>query len=151
MRDDFVHPLIVRELLGWLSDPAATIVSVDLATANRSNRFDGDFSVRRDDGRVHVEWRNHQREFFVYAHIATSPSGVHMVECHDCTGGSGVFGSVCLLALEQDRSLYEQSARDLFTRERILLKTLGSITLGDRYAGEIKYRDGLLMIGPDDG
>lgn len=151
LREEFVHPLIVRELLGWLSDPAATIVSVDLATANRSNRFWGDFSLRRGDGRVQVEWRNDQREFFTYANIATSPSGVHMVECHDCTGGSGVFGSVCLLALEQDRSLYEQGGRSLFTRERVLLKTLGSITLGDRYAGEITYRDGLLVIGPDEG
>ncbi len=146
VREEFVHPLIVRELLGWLSDPAATIVSVDLATANQSNRFWGDFSVRRGDRGVQVEWRNGQREFFGYAHIATSPSGVYIVECHDCTGGSGVFGSVCLLALEQDRSLYEESARSLFTRERVLLKTLG-----DRYAGEITYRDGLLVIGPDEG
>ncbi|MGH7183924.1 MAG: HNH endonuclease, partial [Nitrospiraceae bacterium] len=47
VREEFVHPLIVRELLGWLSDPAETIVSVDLGTANRSNRFSCDFSVRR--------------------------------------------------------------------------------------------------------
>jgi hypothetical protein len=151
IREEFVHPLIVRELLGWLSDPAETIVSVDLATANRSNRFWGDFSVRRGERGVQVEWMDDQGEFFEYAHIATSPSGVHMVECHNCTGGSGVFVSVCLLALEQDRSLYEERAGGLVARERVLLKTLGSIHLGDRYAGEITYRDGLLVIGPDQG
>jgi hypothetical protein len=151
VREAFVHPLIVRELLGRLSDPAATIVSVDLASANRSNRFFGDFSVHQANRRVHVEWRNDEREFFAYAHIATSLSGVHMVECHDCTGGSGLFGSVCLLSLEQDRSLYEQNSGHLFTRDRVLLKTLGSINLGDRYAGEISYRDGFLLIGPDEG
>jgi hypothetical protein len=151
VRDELVHPLIVRELLGWLSDPAATIVSLDLATANRSNRFFGEFSVQRANRRAHVSWKSADREFFWYAHIATSPSGVHMLECHDCTGGSGVFGSVCLLALEQARSLYEQGNGRLFTRDRILLKTLGSITLGDRYAGEISYRDGVLVRGPDEG
>ena len=151
VREEFVHPLIVRELLGWLSDPAATIVSVDLTTANRSNRFRSDFSVRRSDRKVQVEWKNDQREFFWYAQIATSPSGIHILECHDCTGGSGVFESVCLAALEQDRCLHEQSAGALFTRDGVLLKTLGSITLGDRYAGEITYRDGLLAIGPDEG
>jgi hypothetical protein len=151
VREEFVHPLIVRELLGWLSDPASTIVSVDLVTANQSNRFWGDFSVHKGDRGVQVEWRNDQREFFGYTHIGTSPSGVHMIECHDRTGGSGVFGSVCLLSLEQDRSLYEERARSLFTRERVLLKTLGSITLGDRYAGEITYRNGFLVIGPDEG
>ncbi len=151
VRDEFVHPLIVRELLGWLSDPGATIVSVDLATANRSNRFFGEFSVKPTNGRVEVSWKTEDRESFWYAHIATSPSGVHMVECHECTGGSGVFGSVCLLALEQDRSLYEEDTSKLFTRERVLLKTLGSLTLGDRYVGEISYRNGILEIGPDEG
>jgi len=150
-RDEFIHPLIVQELLGWLSDPAATIVSVDLATANRSNRFWGDFSVVRGDNTVWVEGRIEQRVFFQYRHIATSPSGVHMVECHEYTGGTGVFHSVCLLALEQDRSLYEDREKGLFARERVLLKTLGSISLGDRYAGDIAYRDGLLVIGPDRG
>jgi hypothetical protein len=151
VRDEFVHPLIVRELLGWLADPATTIVSVDLATANRSNRLFGEFSVHRTNGRAQVSWKNEDRELFWYAHIATSPSGVHMLECHDWIGGSGVFGWVCLLALEQDRSLYEQGNGKLFTRDRVLLKTLGSISLGDRYAGEISYRDGVLVIGPDEG
>jgi hypothetical protein len=151
VREELVHPLIVRELLGWLSDPAATVISVDLTTANRSNRFFGDVSVRRTDRNVQVEWKSDQREFFWYAQIATSPSGIHILECHDCTGGSGVFGSVCLVALEQDRALHEQSPGTLFARDRVLLKTLGSMTLGDRYAGEITYRDGLLAIGPDEG
>ena len=83
--------------------------------------------------------------------VSSCQYGVHMLECHDCTGGSGVFGSVCLLALEQDRSLYEQGNGKLFARDRVLLKTLGSITLGDRYAGEISYRGGILVIEPDEG
>jgi len=149
-REEYVHPLIVRELLGWLSDRGATIVSIDLATANRSNRFYGDFSVVNGNSTVWVEWRS-ERESFRYRHIATSPSGVHMVECYDSGGGTGLFGSVCLLALEQDRSLYEDSEQGLFARERVLLKTLGSISLGDRYAGDIEYRDGLLTIGADRG
>jgi HNH endonuclease len=150
-RDEFVHPLILRELLGWLSDPAATIVAIDLEIANRGNRFRGDFSVVSSDGAPRIEWRSEHGESFRYRHIATTPSGIHMLECHDCTGGSGVFGSVCLLALDHDRSLYEDRTHGLFARDRVLLKTLGSISLGDRYAGDIAYRDGLLTIGPDQG
>jgi hypothetical protein len=152
VREDYIHPLIVRELLGGISDPGETVVAVDLAQANRSNRFWGEFSVRGQDRRLWVEWRNNQREFFTYSYIATSPSGVYMVECHDCVGGSGVFVWISLLAFDCDRSLHEENSGDLHTRERILLKTLGSIGLGDRYAGEIKYGDdGLLVIGPDEG
>lgn len=150
VREEYIHPLIVRELIGWISDPGETVVAVDLAQANRSNQFFGDFSVRRNDYGLWVEWRK-DREFFAYSHVATSPSGVHMVESHDCLGGSGVFGRISFLAFDCDRSLHEQASRTLFTRERILLKTLGSVALGDRYAGEIKYSDGLLVIGPDEG
>lgn len=87
----------------------------------------------------------------MYAHIATSPSGVEMVECYDCGGGSGVFGSVGLFCLESDRALGEDHDRKMFTRERIILKRLGSIGLGDRYGGEITYEEGFLVIGPDNG
>ena len=151
VRQDFIHPLIVRELLGWLSDGGSTIVSVDLVSANRSNRFFGDFSVEEQNHPPTVKWRNEQREFFRYCQIATSPSGVHIVQCWDCGGGSGIFTSIILLALERDRSLERDASGTASTRERVLLKTLGSIFLGDRYAGEVNYQDGLLVIGPDQG
>lgn len=147
-REEFVHPLIVRELLGWLSDVTETVISVDIASSNRSNRFHGEFKVSERYGRSWVKWTSSEREYFEYAHIATSPSGVEMVECYDCGGGSGVFGSVGLFCLEYDRALGEEKES---TRERVILKTLGSIGLGDRYAGEITYEDGFLVIGPDNG
>ena len=74
-----------------------------------------------------------------------------MVECYDCGGGSGVFGSVGLFCWEYDRALEEDSERKVFTRERAILKSLGSIGLGDRYAGKIAYENGFLVIGPDEG
>jgi len=50
--------------------------------------------------------------------VKLSPSGIHILECHDCTGGSGVFESVCLVALEQDRSLHDRALR-LFSPETV--------------------------------
>lgn len=151
MRVEFVHPLIVRELLGWLSDSSETITSVDLVTSNKSSRFFGDFSTFKENGRQWVEWKNDQHEYFIYSHVATSPSGIHILECHDCGGGSGVFGSIAFLVFESDRCLIESSPSSISTRERVLLKTLGSMSLGDRYSGEISYRDGTLIIGADKG
>lgn len=151
VREEFIHPLIVRELLGWLSDPVETIVAVDLASANRSNRFFGEFLASTRDGRAWVEWAGTERESFAYAHIATSPSGVQIVECSDRGGGTGVFGSVGLFSLECDRALGLDPEGKISTRARVLLKSLGTISLGDRYNGKITYQDGLLVIGPDEG
>jgi hypothetical protein len=131
VRQEFIHPLIVRELVGWISDKSETIVSVDLLSANRSNRFHGDFSTKEENGRVLVTWTG-EAEAFGYADLATSPSGIHMVQRSDWTVGSGIFMSICLLTLEGDRSFYENAEGTSFSRDRVVLKTLGSISLGDR-------------------
>jgi hypothetical protein len=150
-REEYVHPLIVSELSGWISDAHETVIAIDLASANHSNRFFGEYSLREYNGRLWVEHRGSQGESFCYSHIATSPSGVQMVECYDCGGGSGIFGHVLFLSLECDRSVTENRDGAVTTRERILLKTLGSIGLGDRYNGTVFYEDEHLVIGPDEG
>lgn len=87
---------------------------------------------------------------FSYAYIGASPSGVHMLLCNHWTGGTGVFVSVLLLAFDRDRSL-EADGSQFGTRDRVLLKTLGRLGLGDRYEGNVTYEDGMLVIGPDLG
>ena len=149
--DEFIHPLIVRELMGWISDKKETIMSVDISNANQSNRFYGEYTISDKDGKSQVIWQGDENEYFSYLYIGTSPSGVEIVECYDCGGGSGVFGSVGLFSLDYDQALGEDSTGEIVTRERAVLKILGSIGLGDRYDGEIKYIDGFLIIGPDNG
>ena len=144
-----MHPLIVKELLGWISDSSATVVGVDLAAANRSNRFYGEFRVKDDGGGALVEWRDAEASF-VYRHVGTAPSGVEIVECHDWLGGSGVFGTVALFCLERDRAV-EADCGSLASRDRQVLKILGQFPLGDRYDGDIRYGNGVLEVGPDSG
>ena len=74
-----------------------------------------------------------------------------MVECYVRGGGSGVFGSVGLFLLDPDRALDESCSGRLSTRDRQVLKILGSIVLGDRYEGKLTYDDKLLTIGRDEG
>ena len=100
--EEFIHPLIISELLGWISDSSQTIVGVDLESSNRSDRFHGEFVVDDLDGRKWVKWTESKQgvgsEFFRYAHVGTSPTGVEIVECYDCGGGCGVFGTVGLFS-----------------------------------------------------
>ena len=155
VREEFIHPLIVKKLLGWLSDTEESIAAVNLTSANQSNRFFGAFTHYRYKGTLFVKWEN-SGQFFVYRHIATSPSGIEMVDCTYCGGGSGRFRSIGLFCLEQDRAVEHAqvettAAMGVLTRERAIIKTLGSIGLGDRYDGSIDYRDGVLSVGPDIG
>ena len=147
--EEYVHPRILKELLGWTSDSGATVVGVDLETANRSNRFHGGFAVGNDPETTKVRWED-GASAFGYTHVATTPSGVEIVECHDCLGGSGVFGTIALFSLERDRAL-RGAAEPPSVRDRSVLKILGQFPLGDRYRGNISYGNGLLTVGPDRG
>ena len=160
-RPEFVHPLILRELLGHISDAYETITGVDVLTANQSNRFFGTFNVSTQGSKTCVRWRAWEQSLqsdsiehgcsFSYSHIATSESGIELVECHDCGGGSGVFGRVGLFSWERDLGLDGCINEASASKERLILKLLGSISLGDRYGGEITYENGVLVIGPDEG
>ena len=148
-----VHPLIILELLGWLSDMYYPICAVDLSVANESNRFHGDFTVEDVKGRQWVKFEplDKQEESISYAHIATTPGGTELVECYQYGGGGvGVFGSVALFRATHDRML-EEKEFSLVARDRITLTIIGAIGLGDRYCGSIQYDDGVLHIGKDRG
>ena len=147
--EEYVHPLIVRELLGWISDSGATVVGVDLETANRSNRSHGDFNVGDDQDPMRIRWED-GRSAFGYRHVGTTPSGVEIVECHDWSGGSGVFGTVAMFGLECDRALDGETEAPS-VRDRSVLKMLGQFPLGDHYRGDVSYRNGVLEVGPDRG
>ena len=147
-REEFVHPLIVLELLGWISDPDETICSIDLCTANKSNRFYGEFSTDHVDGRTWVKGRfdmgpDEQSSTIQYAHVATTQAGTELVQCYTCGGGSGVFGYVAAFRVTKEEAL--------LGRKRIALTILGSVGLGDRYYGSIHYDGRFLSIGPDRG
>ena len=149
-REEYVHPLIVRELLGWISDRNETVVGIDLESANKSNRFFGDVRCLQREGRTWILC-NRDEESFSYAFVATTPSGIDILECHDWLGGSSVFGTVALLCMEKDRAMEVDGGGRPATRQRSVLKILGQHSLGDRYSGHVWYESGVLYVGLDQG
>lgn len=148
VNDELINPLIVQELIGWMSDPAPTITQVDLEVANQSNRFHGEFSTKKVDGKLWVYYEKDDRSFFYYRLVGISPSGIHILECAEGGGGSGVFNSIVFLRFAKDEFL------DVFkyegkTNQRLLLNIIGSAPLGDRYRGNVSYSEGKLFIGED--
>jgi hypothetical protein len=119
-----------------------------LRPANQSNRFFGDLSIKEIEREKWVWYDNPKGWYFAYKCIGTSPSGIHILLCQDNGGGSGVFISLIFLILQTDEAL-KQSGEKLEKHHRVLLKTLGSIGLGDRYYGQVSYENNVLKVGKD--
>jgi len=153
-REEFIHPRIVEELLGYMSDSRETVVSVDLSSSNNSNRFYGDFLITHESGGPWVRFTGEPTQpfgrepYFQYKHLGTSESGIHILRTMQGGGGTGHFNDLIFLTLQKDSGVaFEEGL--LATRDRLLLKTLGSIPIGDRYAGAIEFKSGVLNIGKD--
>jgi len=148
-REEYVNPRIVQELIGWISDSAESVTQIDLVEANKSNRFYADVEIRKIKGKEWVLVEYDQGEgFFGYHYIGTSPSGIHILKCMENLGGRSTFFTMILLTLNSDKSV-DPKGDGTQTRERVMLKSLGSIVLGDRYEGDITYNGKLLRIPPD--
>jgi hypothetical protein len=148
VRDEFIHPRIVEELLGFMSDPHETVVSVDLSSANRSNRFFGGISIIQELDGPWVHCDEEFNAYFRYKHLGSSKSGIHVLWSVQGGGGTGHFNDLQFLTLQRDAGLVRDEGK-ILKRERVLLKTLGSIPIGDRYSGVIRFEDGILWVGGD--
>jgi len=152
-RDELIHPKIIEDLQGYLSDGGEQVVAVNLLDSQESNKYFGEIKRRNiDNSKYPYVYCEDGRESFGYIYVGTSASGIHVLETAESGGGSGVFKSLMFLVLETDESMEYDYAQDhLQKRQRINLKTLGSIVLGDRYDGDIALNNGVLKIGKDVG
>src|SRR5690606_27319840 len=141
-----INPMIVADLYGWISDVGDQIVSVNVRGSNESNRYHADkVSVTDLKPNPRVTARREQSSF-AYQYIGCSYSGVHLLRVWDSSEGTGVFGAILLVTLSAESAVDIDTNR-VKRAERLIIKKIGAIPLGDRYEGEISYRLGLLTIG----
>ena len=165
-RAPFVNPRILHEMGGWLSDTGDLVVAINLTDANDSNRFStwGDeVEARESAGRCpFVWWRQapeadaHSRESFGYRYVGMTDSGVQVLKTASSGGGSGTFMDLLFLAIERGHGIAHDAEPEdggviRADRERVVLRKLGTIGLGDRWDGELRVRGNDLFIGRDEG
>lgn len=158
-QEPFIDPEILDEMAGWLSDHLPCYAAVDLEGAMKSDRFhDGKLKINYgdiepDDINAFIDSilappspivsKHKEREYTGYRYIGMSPSGVHVVKHFASGGGSGIFSSVLLIVFETQYYLINEASEQ---RNAILMKVIGSISLGDRYSGEIALKGKNLVI-----
>ena len=82
---------------------------------------------------------------YSYQYIGCSFSGVHIIRTWSNEGGSGTFCNILLVTLSTDTTVEIYSNKSIKS-ERFLIKKIGTISLGDRYKGNISYRFCFLSI-----
>lgn len=149
INSEFINPQILDDLSGWLSDTGDQIVSINISESNKSNRYHGDITIEESDGYPVVK-SSYDEGWVSYKYIGSSFSGVHIIQTWSNGGGSGVFTNILLVTLSADSSL-EPNGVSYTKKARFVIKLVGSLPLGDRYQGKVKYKYGLLSISPCTG
>ncbi len=74
---------------------------------------------------------------FTYQYMGQTKNGFYILETWDRGGGSGVFENLIILSVAKDTALEDLDSTVKHT-ERILLKKLGQVGLGDRSYSNVK-------------
>ena len=160
----FVHPKIINDLVGYLSDTGDQVVAVNLLDSQDSNRYFGEIGVSRQldpmepswpwvysvDGEENTDeelgelWR---RPWYAYRYVGSTEDGLDVLHARYSGGGSGVFNRVVFTRTEMDIGVDYRLAREVKgrtaaarprIRDRELLRFVGKIPLGDRWMGTVE-------------
>jgi hypothetical protein len=145
-----INPLLLKDLVGWISDNGRQIASIDIAGSNSSNRYFGEVLVRETEGKLFVEVQGEGLDGFGYEYLGTSESGIHVVHAYDQTSGSATFHWILLLQIEESSVLMYEHESNVKTEKTPVLKLVGKLSLGDRYVGSVTMERGVIHISKDD-
>jgi hypothetical protein len=160
-----INPKIVQDLSAYESDHGDQVVSINVLESQDSNRYFGDAQVRNFDGQnpqypfvfsnvTNVENGETNIDEFGYRFVGQTSSGVYVLETSDLGGGgSGVFENLLLVTFEYDKHLgCDWDKGEVFLGgNRLLMKKLGEIVLGDRWDGRLAVNGNSILVGRDKG
>ena len=132
-----IHPKLIQEFEGWLSDGGPITISVDALAAMGTDEYnEGDVEVDEEWVRYYAS----ERESYSYKRLGRLNNGLHVLRTAYWGGGSGVFSSLLFVRFVISKGLdgHLHSDNDLTSYERILMTIVCNYGLQDRYGGEIK-------------
>jgi len=90
--EPYIHPRVLEELRGWLSDAGPDIAAVDVESAVASNKYRDPIKVSAHGGEQWVKSVDQDYQtMFADRFFGRSASGVHAVITAENNGGSGTF------------------------------------------------------------
>lgn len=158
----FVHPNLIRRLSAFGYDRC---IVIELPDFPNDYQYINEIGVKHIQGEHPIigvmneeEWEYEGetmvlRNSFDYQYIGKTETDIHILYFDEWGGGSGFFRGLLLVAVERDYELVcDWDALEVKpSRERVLLKKLGELHLGDRWVGELKVNGNEILIGKDQG
>lgn len=144
-----IHPQLVMQFEGWLSDGGPIVVTVDVAAAQGSNQYSAPIRILDSDlgPWVHVDLPGPpdvmSKPFFQYVRLGTLADGTQVLETASSGGGSGVFEDILFLRF----SAAQGYAIDPHPHDRLLMTVVGSYPLGDRDDGKVQVLPDRVIVG----
>lgn len=135
-----IHPFLIGEFTGWLSDDRSPMITtVDVAAAFDSNKYPDD-EVKGDKNYWSAERTEEDKgaginlyESYGYTWLGKMADNVHVVELAENGGGSGTFMDLVFFKFSEGEIMREGKKNS-----QLLMTVVGTFSLGDRYEGEIK-------------
>ena len=168
----FVHPKIINEFVGHLSDVGDQVIAINLLDSQDSNRYFGEISVAPQEDPMVPSWPwvytvegEESRPmdlgelwgvpWYAYRWVALTQSGLDVLHVRGSGGGTGIFNWVVFTRIEVDQgaeyplSRYVESRTETVPSEirvRELLRFVGRIPLGDRWLGTVEVNGNDVVV-----
>ena len=142
-----IHPGLVKEFIGWLSDAGPITASVDVAAAAGTDEY-WDREVERQGDWLRIN-TDEGRGYFLYQRLGGLEDGTQVLLAADNGGGSGVWHYALLVRFHTDWARRHDGA----LYERLLMTVVAERGLGDRPQPmpEIEVRHNEVVIRSAEG
>jgi hypothetical protein len=150
-----INPMIVKDLSPWISDSGDQVVSINLLDSQKSNRyfFEGK-NLEIEDGGVpfsvkvtlsqEAEDSLRSSEYFIYKVLGKTANGIFVLKVIEGGGGSGIFSNLLFVRIREDKGFDNKTLS--LGRKRVLIETLGTVTLGDRVYSTVTIKKNSLLV-----
>lgn len=154
----FLSPNIIQDLVTGLSDEGDQVVAINVLEAQDSNRYFGELTIQKVEKQPYP-WigirsvNDGETSYFGYRLVGKTTSGVYVLLTSERGGGSGSWPNLMLVTFEYDKAVNCDWEKNKISpaKTRLLIKKVGQIPLGDRWAGTLEVRGNEILIGKDQG
>jgi len=155
-----IHPRIVSDLVGWLSDVGDQVITINIEDSQGSNRYCCERNVELEilenlETRVvQYEDKGQGGGWVGYRFFGATTNGIHVIATEENGGGSGIFSGLLLVKVIEGLefpSISELLDSDEPTllksnKKRLYLEKVGYMPIGDREPYTIKVDGNFLLL-----